>query len=300
MDSIKERILRLKKEKNAIILAHNYQILPVQEVADFIGDSLQLAREAAKIESELIVFCGVKFMAETAKLLNPQTKVLLSVTEAGCPMADMITGAQLRKFKSKHPNSVTVCYVNSSVEVKAESDICCTSGNAVKIINSIPKEKTILFVPDQNLGTYAAEQTGRNIIVWKGFCNVHHINITLADVKRVKAEFPNYTLLVHPECKPEVFREADIVASTKGMADYTKEHDNLIIGTEVGLFEQLRAKYPHKNLIPLSANAICKNMKKTTLADVLTTLETERNEIIIEKDIADRAVKSIVKMLDLS
>ena len=300
MSSLKEQILKLKKEKNAVILAHNYQILSVQEIADFVGDSLQLAREAAKIETELIIFCGVKFMAETAKLLNPDAQVLLSVADAGCPMADMITGEQLRKFKEEHPDSLTVCYVNSSVEVKAESDICCTSGNAVKIIKSVPKEKTILFVPDQNLGTYAAEQTGRKIIVWNGFCNVHHIFITLEDVERVRRKFPDYTLLVHPECKPEVFHQADVVASTKGMADFTATHDNLIIGTETGLFEQLKAKYPQKNLVPLSGKAICRNMKKTTLSDVLETLQTERNEIIIAPETAKKAVKSITRMLELS
>jgi len=300
MSSLKEQILKLKKEKNAVILAHNYQILSVQEIADFVGDSLQLAREAAKIETELIVFCGVKFMAETAKLLNPDAKVLLSVADAGCPMADMITGEQLCKFKEGHPDSLTVCYVNSSVEVKAESDICCTSGNAVKIINSVPLDKTILFVPDQNLGTFAAEQTDRKIIVWNGFCNVHHIFITLEDVEKVRRKFPDYTLLVHPECKPEVFHQADVVASTKGMADYTATHDNLIIGTEIGLFEQLKARYPQKNLVPLSKNAICRNMKKTTLSDVLETLQTERNEIIIAPETAKKAVKSITRMLKLS
>jgi len=300
MSSLKEQILKLKKEKNAVILAHNYQILSVQEIADFVGDSLQLAREAAKIETELIIFCGVKFMAETAKLLNPDAKVLLSVADAGCPMADMITGEQLCKFKEGHPDSLTVCYVNSSVEVKAESDICCTSGNAVKIINSVPLDKTILFVPDQNLGTFAAEQTDRKIIVWNGFCNVHHIFITLEDVEKVRRKFPDYTLLVHPECKPEVFHQADVVASTKGMADYTATHDNLIIGTEIGLFEQLKARYPQKNLVPLSKNAICRNMKKTTLSDVLETLQTERNEIIIAPETAKKAVKSITRMLKLS
>ena len=300
MKEIIQKINSLKKQKNAIILAHNYQILEVQEVADFIGDSLQLAQEAAKVKAEIIVFCGVQFMAETAKLLKPEAKVLLSVQDAGCPMADMINTEQLRKFKSQYQNPVVICYVNSSVEVKAESDICCTSSNAVKIVNSIPKDQTILFVPDQNLGTYAAQQTGRKIIVWKGFCNVHHINIKVEDVEEVRKKYPDHTLLVHPECIPEVFKRADVVASTKGMADYTKENNNIIIGTEIGLFEQLKAKYPEKNIVPLSEKAICKNMKKTTLKDVLTTLETERNEIIIKKEIAKKAVNSIDRMLELS
>ncbi len=300
MNTLSKKIINLKKQKNAIILAHNYQILEVQEVADFIGDSLQLAQEAAKVEAEIIVFCGVKFMAETAKLLKPEAKVLLSVEDAGCPMADMITSEQLRNFKSQYQNPVVVCYVNSSVEVKAESDICCTSSNAVKIVNSVPKEQTILFVPDQNLGTFAFQKTGRKIIVWKGFCNVHHIHIKVEDIEEVRKKYPDHTLIVHPECIPEVFNRADVVTSTKGMADYTGENDNIIIGTEIGLYEQLKAKYPEKNIVPLSERAICRNMKKTTLKDVLTTLETERNEIVIEKEIAVKAVNSIDRMLELS
>ncbi len=299
-DNLKEKILRLKKEKNAIILAHNYQITDVQDVADFTGDSLQLAIEAEKVKADIILFCGVRFMAETAKLLNPYTKVLLSKKDAGCPMADMITAEQLREFKSKYENAVTVCYVNSSVEVKAESDITCTSGNAVKVINSIPADKTVLFVPDQNLGTYAAEQTGRNVIVWKGFCNVHHHNITLMDVKRIREKYPDYKLLVHPECKPEVFEKADLVASTKGMADYVKNHDKVIIGTEIGLYHKLKKEYPAKHLVPLSDKAVCINMKKTNLEDVYKTLSEEKNEITIPSEIAEKAKKSIVRMLQLS
>ena len=295
-----KKILKLKEEKNAIILAHNYQIMDVQRVADFTGDSLQLAREAAKIDANLIVFCGVKFMAETAKLLNKNTKVLLSNKNAGCPMADMINAKQLRNFKSEYKNPYVVCYVNSSVEVKAESDITCTSGNAIKVINSIPSDKTILFVPDQNLGTYSAQQTGRNIIVWKGFCNVHHHNITLEDVKRVRKEYPDYTLLVHPECKPEVFKQADFVASTKGMADFAAKNDKVIIGTEIGLYYQLKDKYPDKKMIPLSNKSICVNMKKTTLEDVYNTLLNENNEITIDENVADNAKKSILKMLEVS
>ena len=299
-DNLKEKIIRLKKEKNAIIIAHNYQITDVQDVADFTGDSLQLAREAANVKADIILFCGVRFMAETAKLINPNTKVLLSKTDAGCPMADMITAKHLREFKSKYPNSLVVCYVNSSVEVKAESDITCTSGNAVKIVNSLPKDKKILFVPDQNLGTYTARQTGREIILWKGFCNVHHINITVEDIKKARKEHPDYKILVHPECKPEVFEKADYVASTKGMVDFVKNNDKVIIGTEIGLYYKLKKQYPNKNLLPLSHKAICVNMKKTELIDVYNTLKEESNEIIIEPKIADRAKSSIVRMLEVS
>jgi len=295
-----DEILELKKQKKAIILAHNYQTLDVQKVADFVGDSLQLSQEAAKVEGEIIVFCGVRFMAETAKLLKPEAKVLLSSEKAGCPMANMITGKQLIEFKKKYKNPYVVCYVNSTVDVKAESDICCTSGNAISIINSISLEKTILFVPDQNLGTFAAQKTGRNITVWDGYCNVHHLFISLEDVLSIKKKYPDYTLLVHPECKPEVFNQADLVCSTKGIADYVEEHDKIIIGTEIGLYYQLKAKYPKKKLVPLSEKAVCVNMKKTTLNDVYLTLKNERNEIILDKIIMKKAVKSIDRMLELS
>ena len=294
------RIERLKKEKNALILVHNYQPLDIHSVADITGDSLELAREATKAEADIIVLAGVRFMAETAKLLNPKAKVLLSHPEAGCPMADMITGDQLRQFKADFPGSEVVCYVNSSVEVKAESDICCTSSNALKIVNSLPQERRILFVPDQNLGTYVAEQSGREIIVWKGFCSVHHVNISVDDVLRVRREYPDYTLMVHPECLPEVFHMADIVSSTKGMADFITRNDRVILGTEVGLYEQLKFRYPHKKIVPLSERAICKNMKKSSLPLLLDVLINESNEIKIDKNIAANAFRSLQRMLDLS
>ncbi|MCD4829565.1 MAG: quinolinate synthase NadA [Candidatus Cloacimonetes bacterium] len=295
-----ESIDKLKKEKQALILAHNYQILPVQHVADFIGDSLQLAQQAEKAHAAIILFCGVRFMAETAKLLNPDSRVLLSHADAGCPMADMITAEKLRQFKAEHPGAVVVCYVNSTVEVKAESDICCTSSNVIKIIKSIPKGKPILFVPDQNLGQYAAWKTRRKIITWNGYCNVHHHKITLRNIEEARRRWPGYTLIVHPETPPEVFRQADVIASTKGMADYAKNHDNLIIGTETGLVKQLQQLYPHKNIKALSQKAVCINMKRTSMRDVLLTLLEERNEIIIEPETARRALVSVQRMLDLS
>ncbi len=300
VNDLKEKIIRLKKEKNAIILAHNYQITDVQDVADFTGDSLQLARQATQIKADIILFCGVRFMAETAKLLNPNAKVLLSDNDAGCPMADMITAEQLKKFKSKYENPYVVCYVNSSVEVKAESDITCTSGNAVKIVNSIPKEKTILFVPDQNLGSYAAKQTGRKIVLWKGFCNVHHFLITEQDILKARKNYPDYKILVHPECSPRVYEKADYVASTKGMADYVKDNDKIVLGTEIGLYYKLKKMYPEKKLVPLSKKSICVNMKKTSLEDVYDTLLYEKNEIIIDEQIAEKAKISILRMLKVS
>ena len=293
---LRSEILKLKEEKQAIILAHNYQTLPVQQIADFTGDSLQLSRVASELKQELVVFCGVQFMAETAKLLKPSAKVLLPVKRAGCPMADMITGEQLRQFKAQYQNSVVVCYVNSSIEVKAESDICCTSGNAIKVINSIPADKQILFVPDRNLGSYAAKQTGRNIILWQGYCNVHE-NITEADIKAVKLKYPGYKLIVHPECRPAVVEMADFAASTKGMIDYVKDHDDVIVGTETGLFYQLHDKYPEKKLAPISERNICVNMKKTHLEDVLRSLQQEEFEINIDADIAERALRSVENML---
>jgi len=293
---LRSEILKLKEEKQAIILAHNYQTLPVQQIADFTGDSLQLSRVASELKQELVVFCGVQFMAETAKLLKPSAKVLLPVKRAGCPMADMITGEQLRQFKAQYQNSVVVCYVNSSIEVKAESDICCTSGNAIKVINSIPADKQILFVPDRNLGSYAAKQTGRNIILWQGYCNVHE-NITEADIKAVKLKYPGYKLIVHPECRPSVVEMADFAASTKGMIDYVKDHDEVIVGTETGLFYQLQDKYPEKKLAPISERNICVNMKKTHLEDVLRSLQQEEFEINIDADIAERALRSVENML---
>jgi quinolinate synthase len=294
-----KRILELKAARKAVILAHNYQKLAIQKLADFTGDSLQLSQIAANLEEELVVFCGVRFMAETAKLLKPEAKVLLPVLEAGCPMADMITGEQLREFKGQYKDPVVVCYVNSSVEVKAESDICCTSGNALKIVNSIAPDKQILFVPDRNLGSYAARQTGREIILWQGYCNVHEF-ISVEDVEKAKARNPGYSFIAHPECNPAVLELADLAASTKGMIDYVAEHDKVIIGTETGLYYQLKDKYPDKKLAPISEKTICINMKKTGLADVLLALERDQYEITIPPSVAEKALLSVQKMLRIS
>jgi quinolinate synthase len=239
-------------------------------------------------------------MAETAKILSPKTKVLLANGDAGCPMADMITGEQLKQFKNNHPNSIVMCYVNSTAEVKAESDICCTSSNAVKIIETLPKDQKILFVPDQNLGTYAAHQTKRQIVVWDGYCPVHHIKMSKKDVLDAKKQYPKHKLLVHPECPTEIIKYADVVASTKGMADYAKEHDNLIIGTEVGLYEQIKRDNPGKSIIPLAVKAVCVNMKKIHVEDVLNCLQNETSEIILPEDLRVAAKKSIDAMLKLS
>ncbi len=300
MTELQNKIIELKKEKEAIILAHSYQTLDVQEIADFVGDSLQLSIKSSQVENDLIIFCGVRFMAETAKILKPEAKVILPVEDAGCPMADMITGAQLREFKSQHPGAVVVCYVNSTAEVKAESDICCTSSNAVYILKSIPVDKEILFVPDQNLGKWASAQCGRDVIVWDGYCLVHHFGIKPERIKKMRKLYPNHKIIVHPECPPEVTELADMVGSTAMMAKYAEENDNIIIGTEVGLCDQLKAKYPDKDIITLAPDAICRNMKKTKLIDVYNALSDEVPEITLAEDVMEKAKQSVFKMMELS
>jgi quinolinate synthase len=297
---IQEQILELKKQKNAVILAHNYQAVDIQEIADFTGDSLQLSLQAKQVDAPIIVFCGVRFMAETAAILNPKSKVLLPVLDAGCPMADMITAEQLIAFKSEHPGSVVICYVNSTVEVKAESDICCTSSNAVKVMESIPADQEILFVPDQNLGTWAASQTQRKVTVWLGYCVVHHFGFTVQDIDTMRKEYPKHTLLAHPECQWDIVQKADMIMSTSGMMKYAEEHDNLIIATETGLVDLLNAKYPQKSILPLCRTAVCQNMKKTQLHHVLDALRYEQHEIKVEPGIAAKAVTCLDRMLALS
>ncbi len=300
MNPLQEQIINLKKEKNAVILAHNYQAVEIQDIADFTGDSLQLSIQAAQAKAPLIVFCGVRFMAETAAILNPEAKVILPVLDAGCPMADMITAQQLKAFKEEHPGAAVVCYVNSSVEVKAESDICCTSSNAVQVLQSIPQDKEILFVPDQNLGTWAAAQTRRKVTVWQGYCPVHHWGFTVEDVAKARQQYPDHTLLAHPECQWEVVTKADQVMSTSGMMKFAESNDKLIIATELGLVDLLKARYPQKSIVPLSTNAICQNMKKTQLHHVLDALKLEIHTIRVEPTIAAKAIACLNRMLELS
>ena len=299
-DELIQEIKRLKVEKNALILAHNYQNIEIQDLADYRGDSLQLSILAKEVKAPLIVFCGVKFMAETAAILNPESTVLLPVIDAGCPMADMITLNQLKAFKQNYPGSPVVCYVNSSVEVKAESDVCCTSSNAVKILKSFSTEKPILFVPDRNLGSWAAQQSGKKVITWDGYCVVHQYGFSEEDVLTVKSKYPDYKLLVHPECDPQIIKYADLVVSTGGMVDWVKNNDKAIIATEIGLTEYLQHIYPEKSLIPLSPKAICKNMKKTTLENVYNALKYNQYVISVEPNTAQKARKAINRMLELS
>jgi len=291
-------IAKLKQERNAIILSHVYQRPEVQEAADFVGDSLELSRKAAGTEADVIVFCGVHFMAESASILSPQKTVLLPEEDAGCPMADMVPAEALRAKKAEVPGAVVVCYVNTSAEVKAECDIACTSANAVKVVASLPKDRPIIFVPDKNLGAYVTSQTGREMILWEGYCNTHH-RLTADEVGAVKKSHPGALLLVHPECQPEVVAMADHVASTTGMLRYAGENSAMeyIVATEMGILHQFSKRYPHKMFYPASNKLVCPNMKATTLDKVLTALQTLEPRVTVPEDIRGRALQCLERML---
>ncbi|MBN1688523.1 MAG: quinolinate synthase NadA [Candidatus Omnitrophica bacterium] len=295
---ILEEIESLKKERNAVILAHNYQIGEVQDIADYVGDSLELSRRAAQTDAEVIVFCGVLFMAETASILSPQKTVLLPEINAGCPMADMITASELRALKKKNPGSEVICYVNSSAEVKAESDICCTSANATEIVNSLKGDRPPIFVPDMNLGRYASKMTGREMIFWKGHCYVHTL-IRAEDLKKQKEKHPKAVVIVHPECLPDVIELADEVASTSGMLRFAARCsvDEMIIGTETGLLHKLKKDNPKKKFWPASEHAICDNMKKTTLGKVLNALRELKYVVKVPPEIRVKAERAVEKMI---
>ncbi len=294
-----DRIRGLKREKNAVILAHNYQLPEVQDVADFVGDSLGLSLEARKTEADLIVFCGVHFMAETAKILNPARKVLMPDPQAGCPMADMINGAQLAEMKQRHPQAKVVCYINSTAEVKALSDLCCTSGNALEVVASLGKEE-VLFVPDQYLGSWVEEKLGRRMILWSGYCNIH-VRITPEALLEARREHPQALAMAHPECPPAVRNLADYVASTSQMVTFpeTVSAREFIVATESGILHQLGKKYPDRRFYPAEKRSICPNMKKTSLEKVLWCLEDEKTEILVEDSVARQAGVCIRRMLEL-
>ena len=295
---LSEDILRLKKERNAVILAHLYQRPEIQEIADFVGDSLGLSQQAAETKADVIVFCGVHFMAESAYILSPQKTVLLPEERAGCPMADMVTAEALREKKKQHPDAVVVCYVNSSARVKAESDICCTSANAVNVVRSIPQDKEILFIPDRNLGHYVGLKSNRPVILWEGYCNTHE-KLTLEDIKAARSSHPDALLMVHPECRPEVVAEADAVFSTSGMIKFAAENPatEFIVGTESGVLHQLHKKCPEKKFYMASDKLICPNMKSTTLEKVLWSLQDMKPQIVVPEDIRQKAIVSLEKML---
>lgn len=292
-----DRIQQLRQERNAVILIHNYQLGEIQDIADFIGDSLDLSQNAAQTDARVIVFCGVHFMAETASILCPDKTVLLPDLNAGCPMADMITAEQLRARKKQLPGVPVVCYVNTSAEVKAESDICCTSANALKVVESLPA-KEILFVPDQYLGHYVSTKTSKEIILWPGFCGPH-ARIQPQDITRLKQEHPQAKVMVHPECKPAVIELADEVLSTSGMIRFARETKakEIIVGTEVGIIYRLRKENPAKIFIPGSEQVICPHMKLINLEKVLWSLEEMAPEVRVPEPIRIRAKAAVDKML---
>jgi len=291
------KILDLKKKRNAVILAHNYQLGEVQDIADFIGDSLGLSQNAAKTDAAVIVFCGVRFMAETASILCPDKIVLLPDINAGCPMANMITAEKLREKKKEVPAATVVCYVNSTAEVKAESDICCTSANAVKVVESLDAQE-ILFVPDQYLGHYISTKTGKKMLLWPGFCPTH-VRIQPEHIVRLREEYPQAKVVVHPECRPEVIALADEVLSTGGMCRYARRSEvkEMIVGTEMGIMHRLKKENPDKRFIPVSEQAICPNMKLITLEKVLWSLEEMTPEVKVPEDIRLKAKSVVDKML---
>jgi len=297
---LKEKIDQLKGELRAVIIAHNYQRPEVQDIADFVGDSLELSRRCAEVDAQTIVFCGVRFMAETAAILNPDRTVLLSEGSAGCPLADMINIDELREWRQRYPGASVVCYINSSAEIKAESYICCTSANGVKVVESVANDD-IIFVPDQNLGHYISTQTKKNIILYPGFCYVHH-RIKPEQVKLAKQLHPEAQVIVHPECRPEVIDLADAALSTSQMLRYVKasSHNSFIIGTEEGLLHRLRLENPDKSFYLISNKQICTDMKKTTLETVIQTMELRQNIVTVPEAIRLKAKQAVDRMLAIS
>jgi len=298
---LKNKIMKLKKEKKAVLVAHTYQRDEVQEIADMVGDSFALSKYCASSNAEVVVFCGVHFMAESAKILSPQKTILLPEKHAGCPMADMVTAEALREFKKNYPNAAVVCYINSSADVKAECDICCTSSNAVKVIKSL-KEDEIIFVPDKNLGAYIGEMVPeKKMILWEGYCPTHH-KIRPEDVEKARELHPDAVVLVHPECRPEVFKIADFVGSTKQIIDYAtkSEKRKFIIGTEMGVLYSLKKNNPDKTFYMLANGFICPNMKKTTLSSIYNSLNEMKYNIELDDETIKKASQSLERMLEIS
>ena len=295
---LQANIRRLLKERKAILLVHNYQPPEVQDIADLYGDSLELSIRASQTDAEVIVFCGVHFMAETASILSPDKRVLLPVITAGCDMADMINAEALRKKKSEMPDAVVISYVNTTAEVKAESDICCTSANAIRVANSFDPRQRILMTPDKNLALYARRETGRDIDYWDGYCPVHN-NLTVSQVKRAKKAHPDALFLAHPECPPGVLEMADEVKSTSGMIAFAHKSDRkeFIIGTETGILHSLSRKNPDKIFIPASSDMVCLDMKKIGLQDILRALEQMEPAVKVPEDIRRKAKQAVDRML---
>jgi len=295
--SLKTRIREVKEERNAVILAHNYQPLEIQEIADYAGDSLELSRKAAGADADVIVFCGVHFMAEVAAILAPEKLVVLPHPGAGCPLADNITAASLRRMKDKYPQAAVACYINSSAEVKAESHVCVTSSNAVAVVASLD-ENEIIFVPDQNLADYVARQTGKTIIPWSGYCPSHHV-ATSDDVSTARETYPGAALVVHPECRPEVVQKADRVLSTGKILNFSRHsgYSHIIVGTETGIIPRLQVENPEKEFYALSKEMICPDMKLIDLEKLLKALETLEPRVTVPESIAAPARQSLDRML---
>jgi quinolinate synthase len=301
MDQRDEKLIRdirkLAAEKQAVILAHNYQRYEVQKAADLVGDSLGLSRQAAETSARMIVFAGVFFMAESARILSPQKKVVMPVLEAGCPLADTLTVEALRALKEEHQGAPVVCYINTTAAIKAECDICCTSANMLQVVESIPEQK-LIFVPDKNMGRYLQTQTSKELILWKGVCPTHH-RLKKEHVLELKRLHPDAKFIAHPECRLDVLELADGIRSTTGFFKFAEESDakEFIIATETGVLPRMREENPGKTFYPASEEMVCPNMKMTTLEDVLSVLETEENEVDVPDDIRKRAVKALERML---
>jgi quinolinate synthase len=295
-----EKIETLKKQRNAVILAHNYQPGEIQDVADYTGDSLGLSVQASQTDADVIVFCGVLFMAETAAILSPEKTVLLPDKYAGCPMAEMINAQQLQELKNEHPGALVVCYVNSTAEVKALSDYCCTSGNALELVSSLPADREVIFIPDKNLGGFIIERTGREMILWPGYCSTH-MRILAADVETARSKYPNAKLLAHPECTPDVRMLADELLSTGQMLKFSETSDvnEFIIATENGIIHSLQKQNPDKHFYPVTEKAVCPNMKKISLEKVAWALEDMQYQVTVPEPVCTDARRSLDRMLEV-
>ncbi|UCH34477.1 MAG: quinolinate synthase NadA [Armatimonadota bacterium] len=299
-DPLAARIDELRRLRGAVILAHNYQLGEIQDLADVTGDSLDLSRRAAETDASAIVFCGVRFMAETAAVLSRDKVVLHPEPLAGCPLADMITADELRRFKDEHPGAPVVCYVNTSAEVKAESDYCCTSANATRVVEGIPADD-IIFVPDHNLGLWVQRHTSKRLLLWPGYCPTHH-KIMPEDVRRALEQHPDAEVVAHPECRPEVLDLAHQVLSTSGIIRHARDSaaTTIIVATELGIIHRLRKEAPDKRFIPVSRHAVCPNMKRITLEKVLWSLEDMSGQVHVPHDTAARARKALDRMLEVT
>lgn len=300
LNETQKKILKIKAEKNALVLAHYYQPIEVQDVADYVCDSFEMAKRARDASSDIIVICGVVFMAESAKILNPKKKILIPVIDAGCPMADMVRPEDVLRLRAEHPDAAVVCYVNSSAAVKAVSDICCTSSSAIRVVRSLPQKK-IIFIPDKNLGAYVAEQIpDKEFILYNGFCPTHN-RITEKDVLAAKAAHPESVFAVHPECRDEVLKHADFIGSTAGILDYARKTDaeTIIIGTEMGVAERLVRELPGKKIYTVTSSFVCPNMKKTGLTELLECLEAEKTEIKLSPEEIAAAKESLDRMVEV-